>query len=218
MLQTTPYIVSKSILPVCAEYAQNGKLALNRATGNFFYDPWEMLPEYKDTALETALDALPFPIGEARLISLESGNCYFAHSDIDDRYHLNLSGTYCTLVNLEDRETFWLQPDGIWYEMDASKIHTAVNAGEYTRVQLVVRKLLTLSLLNNPVRVSIILDGENPRYRFDNTLSPWLNRSVKKHIINKFKTTSTGVCFEIEKEYVEECISIIPMHFRVSIE
>lgn len=214
MLKKTDYSVDTNIIDICVGYAQDGKLALNRATGNFFYDPWEILPEYKDTAIETALDALPFPIGEARLVKLDPGKCYFSHADIDDRYHLNLSGTYCTLHDFENNVSYPLQQDGIWYEMDAGKIHTAVNAGEYPRVQLLVRKLLPLTELKNPVSIYIRASGENARYRFDNTLSPWLNRAVKRGIVSDFETNSASVYFDLEKECIHECTNIIPEQFN----
>lgn len=214
MLHSTGHTVDKRILPICAEYAQDGKLVVNTPTGNFFYDPWELLPEFKNTAIETALNALPFAIGEARLVSLEPGKCYFAHADIDDRYHLNLSGTYSTLVDLTNKETFWIEPDGIWYEMDAGRLHTAVNAGEYTRVQLLVRKLLPLTTLKEPVSVYVRVTGENARYRFDNTLSPWLNRAVKQGIVSNFEVNGASVYFNVEKAYVDSCVKIIPEQFN----
>lgn len=214
MLQKTDFNVDKSILPICAGYAQDGKLVLNRATGNFFYDPWEILPDFKNTSIETALNALPFPIGEARLVKLEPGKCYFAHADIDDRYHLNLSGTYCTLHDFEYNVSYPLTQDGVWYEMDAGKIHTAINAGEYSRVQLLVRKLLPLTKLINPVSFYIRVSGENSRYRFDNALSPWLNNAVKRGIINNFDVAGASVYFDIEKLYINECIKQIPEQFK----
>jgi hypothetical protein len=214
MLQKTEYSVDKDILDICAGYAHDGKLVLNKQTGNFFYDPWELLAEYKNTAIETALSALPFPIGEARLVKLEPGKCYFAHSDIDDRYHLNLSGTNCTLHDFDTNTSYPLIQDGLWYLMDAGKIHTAINAGEYPRVQLLVRKLLPLTKLKNPVNMYIRATGVNARYRFDNTLSPWLNRAVKQGIVSDFETNSASVYFDVEKEYIKECISHIPEQFN----
>lgn len=214
MLQKTEYSVYKNILPVCAEFARDGKLALNCATGNFFYDPWEILPEYKDTAIATAIEALPFPIGEARLVKLEPGKCYFAHADIDDRYHLNLSGTYCSLHDLEYNVSYPLTQDGIWYRMDAGRIHTAINAGEYPRVQLLVRELLPYNKLINPVNFFIRLSGENARYRFDNALSPWLNNAVKRGIINNFEVSMASVYFDLESIYINECVNQIPEQFK----
>lgn len=214
MIQPTTYNVDKSLLEICAGYAADGKLALNRQTRNFFYDPWELLPEYKDTAIETVLGTLPFPIGEARLVKLAPGKCYFAHSDIDDRYHLNLSGTNCTLHDFDTNTSHPLTQDGIWHEMDAGRLHTAMNAGEYPRVQLLVRKLLPLTNLKNYVSMYIRVTGNNARYRFDNTLSPWLNRAVKQGIVSDFERNGASVYFDLEKDHIKECINHIPEQFK----
>ena len=34
------------------KHLPEGKNVLNKPTGNFFYDPWEIVPEYKDTVLD----------------------------------------------------------------------------------------------------------------------------------------------------------------------
>lgn len=215
MLQKTDYSVYKSILPVCASYAEDGKLAVNQPTGNFFYDPWEILPEFKETAIATAIEALPFPVGEARLVKLEPGKCYFSHADIDDRYHLNLTGTYSTLHDFENNISYPLTQDGIWYEMDAGKIHTAINAGEYPRVQLLVRKLLQRNSLEKPVTISVEPQGTNPRFVFDNTISPWLNRAVKQSKINNFHSNGKSITVDIDDKYLDEFLKICPKNFTV---
>ena len=107
-----------------------------------------------------------------------------------------------------------MMPDGVWYEMDAGKIHTAVNAGEHARIQLLVRKLLPLTVLKDPVNMFIRLSGKNARYRFDNTLSPWLNRAVKRGIVSNFEINLASVYFDIEKENITECVAITPGQFR----
>ncbi len=47
--------------------SMDGKNVLNKPTGDFFYDPWEILPEYKGTVFEELLAPLK-DIGEARII------------------------------------------------------------------------------------------------------------------------------------------------------
>jgi hypothetical protein len=213
MIQPTPYTVDAKLLSACAEYTAEEKLRLNTATGNFFYDPWILNDEFKGTSIETVLSALPFPVGQARLIKLDPGTCYFSHSDIDDRYHLNLTGTYCNLTDLENQQSYYLQPDGIWYEMDAGKIHTAINAGEYPRIQLVVRKLLTVNALTKCINVCIQVKGENARYRFDNIISPWLNRAVKAGLISNFETSGASVYFDMASHLVTDFNKIVPEQF-----
>ena len=105
--------------------------------------------------------------------------------------------------DFDTNTSYPLTQDGIWYEMDAGKIHTAINAGEYARIQLLVRKLLPLTMLKDPVNMFVRVSGENARYRFDNTLSPWLNRAVKQGIVSDFEVNSASVYFDIEKEYIK---------------
>ena len=214
MLQETSYKVDKKLIKKIAEFETSGKLSLNEPTGDFFYDSWKIKLEYQGTVFETALNALPFSIGEARLITLESGTCYFSHSDIDDRYHLNITGDCAALINLETKESWFLTNDGIWYEMDASPLHSAASFGQHSRKQIVVRKLLTKNNLLTPVTVYLTAIGENPRFVFDNSISSWLNLANKRGIISNFKSNGLGVCFDIDKKYVNEFEKIIPEKFE----
>jgi hypothetical protein len=215
MIQPTNKHVDKNLLDEIAKIDTDGKLSLNTPTGDFFYDPWLLKEEYKNTAIEKALNELPGPIGEARLINLESGRCYFSHSDIDDRYHLNITGDCAALINLETEQTWFLTNDGVWYDMDAGPLHSAVNFGQYNRKQLVVRKLLIRTTLKEPVQIQITAKGENPRFLFDNTVSPWLNRANKKKIIADFKPNNLSVSFKIEKSFIQDLKELLPEHFEI---
>jgi hypothetical protein len=213
MIHETRHKVNLSLLHDCSTFGNSDKLILNKPTGDFFYDPWVILDEYKGTAIEEVLSVLPPNTGEARIITLKSGSCYYSHSDIDDRYHLNLSGDCAALVNLDNNQNFFLKPDGIWYDMDASPRHSAVNFGEYDRKQLVVRKLLINNKISSPVTVLITARGKNPRFKFDNTLSPWLNIANKSGIITNFKQGQTSVKFDIEEAYVPVLKNLLPKEF-----
>jgi ankyrin repeat protein len=82
-----------------------------------------------------------------------------------------------------------LNADGIWYEMDAGKLHTAANFGRFPRIQLVVRKLMSRPILKDPINVkftSTIPNPEDRRFVFDNTLSPLLNTFNKLGVIDNF--------------------------------
>ena len=215
MIQQTSYIVDKKIIDEIASVESTGKLSINEPLGNFFYDPWEIKSEYQGTAIEKALEVLPKPLGEARLITLESGTCYFAHSDIDDRYHLNISGDCAALINLETKQSYFLEPDGVWYDMDAGPIHSAASYGQYNRKQIVVRKLLNKNILNSSKLVCVKLGGINSRFVFDNTLSPWLNRANKTGIISNFKADKNQIEFYIENRYLEDFKKIIPFEFTL---
>ena len=74
---------------------------MNKPTGDFFYDPWEVLPEYKGTAIEDLLKQLP-DHGEARVIVMAPGKSYSVHADVDDRYHVTLDAEQSFLHDIEN--------------------------------------------------------------------------------------------------------------------
>ena len=57
----------------------NFKLSFNKPTKSFFYDPWVIKDEFKNTVWERLLEYLPNDIGEARVIVLQPGACYNSH-------------------------------------------------------------------------------------------------------------------------------------------
>jgi len=214
MLVKTPYTVSIDDMPLL----EKGKHDLTVPSGDFFYDPWVLLEEYKNTVWESILNSLPIDTGQARIIVMESPSCYTQHADIDDRYHLNLSGDRDYLIDLDNQQMHKLVKDGVWYEMDAGRLHTAISVGEHTRMQLVVRKLLTRNVLNDSVSVKITASGSNPRYSFDNTMSVWLNRASKNKTISNFKQSEASVYFDVEQSSLEELKSIVPKEFKLNIQ
>ena len=151
MLVKTQYTVSIDDMPLL----KKGKHDLTAPSGDFFYDPWILLEEYKNTVWESIWNSLPIDAGQARVIVMESPSCYTQHADIDDRYHLNLSGDQDYLIDLGNQQMHKLEKDGVWYIMDAGRLHTAISVGEHTRMQLVVRKLLTRNTLKDSVSVKI---------------------------------------------------------------
>ena len=210
MLKKTPYNTILSNIDIILD---KGKHDLTEPTGDFFYDPWKLKEEFVGTCWDSVLKTLPSRIGQARIIVLESPSCYNKHADIDDRYHLNLSGDEAYLIDLQSQEMFKLDTDGIWYEMDAGRLHTAISVGSEYRVQLVVRKLLKRNTLNNPVEVTINSRGQNSRFKFDNIISPWLNRANKRGIITNFVHDGASVYFDIENSCIGELEKIIPQEF-----
>ena len=194
-----------------------GKHDLTRPTGDFFYDAWVLKDEYIGSVWEQIWNSLPFDTGQARIIVLASPSCYTQHADIDDRYHLNLFGDEDYLIDLESQKMYKLDKDNTWYEMDAGKLHTAISIGEHIRMQLVVRKLLTRHTLKDPVKITITLAGDNPRYHFDNKISPWLNRANKNGIITSFTQNNPNVSFEIERECLQDFEEIMPSAFTYKV-
>jgi hypothetical protein len=177
------------------------KLSINEPTGNFFYDPWKIKDQFRLTVWETILNTLPYPIGEARLIKLESGKCYLSHADIDNRWHLNIYPGLSFLVDLENNKMHNLL-ENRWYFMNAGVIHSAVNFGDQDRYQLVVRQLLNKSNLKNPVKFEIIFNMSvfNWRYIFDQIYSPILNKLNSESKLFDFCLTDSSVTFFTESE------------------
>jgi len=116
MLHTLPYTVNPALLDEAQGSIPSveSKLTINQPTGNFFYDPWEVKEEFKGTVWETLLNTLPLDIGEARIIALAHGTTYMSHTDIDDRYHLSITGQYSFLINIDDEKMYPTIADGQW--------------------------------------------------------------------------------------------------------
>lgn len=182
------------------------KLPVNKPTGDFFYDPWIIKDEYKNTVWEKLLSYLPSHIGEARLIKLAPGECYRSHADIDDRYHFNIKGEKSFIIYTELNTIYPQEQTQYWNVMDAGEVHSAVNTGRIDRVQFVVRKLLTQNKLVDPITVKVLLirDVYDWRYRFDATTSTWLNKANKAGIITNFKWDGTQVLFDVEKNSLQD--------------
>jgi hypothetical protein len=194
------------------------KTIINQPTGNFFYDHWILKDEYKGTVWETLYNSLPVTKGEARIIILDPAHCYQTHADIDDRYHLNIQGEACYLMDLIREQMFLLEQDGIWYDMDAGFLHTATNFGRCARVQLVVRKLLKNNKLKNPVEITLsttITNTDDARFVFDNTLSPWFNEANKLGFINGFSHSPISIKFNIEQDKIDSFRRMLPTEFKI---
>ena len=220
MLSPTNYTVNTSLFQeACSQLTTgNMKTTINQPTGNFFYDPWTLKDEYKGTVWETLYNSLPASKGEARIIILDPAHCYQTHADIDDRYHLNILGESCYLIDLIREQLFLLEQDGIWYDMDAGFLHTATNFGRRARVQLVVRKLLRNNKLKNPVEVNLsttIANTDDARFVFDNTLSPWFNEANKLGFINNFDHSPVSIKFNIEQDKLDSFKHMLPSEFKI---
>jgi hypothetical protein len=220
MLTPTNYTVDPKLYQEACHVLPNRdmKTTINEPTGDFFYDPWVIKDEYKGTVWETLYNSLPVSKGEARIIILDPGQCYQIHADIDDRYHLNILGDNSYLIDLVRDIMHPLAQDGIWYDMDASFLHTATNFGRRARVQLVVRKLLKNNKLKYPIEVSLATSMDNPnhaRFLFDNTMSPWLNDANKAGFINNFTQGNVTITFNIEQDKLESFKRMLPEEFKI---
>jgi hypothetical protein len=222
MLTKLQYTVSRELLQQAASCVSTDdfKTTINEPSGRFFYDPWTIRPEYKNTVWEEILNTLPGEIGEARIINLEPAACYQTHSDIDDRYHLNINGEECYLIDFDSNNLHKLSADGFWYSMNAGRLHSAGNFGRWYRVQLVVRQLLKEITLSDPVAVKLTSSGlskDDTRFLFDQTVSGWLNRANKEQVISDFKFNHGSVEFNIERACIDTLQNILIKEFNLEI-
>lgn len=220
MITALPYFVSNNLLEQAnLELPEvESRLVLNLPTGDFFYDPWIIKPEYEGTIWEKLLNSLPVVSGEARIIILNQRECYSNHCDIDDRYHLTISSKCAYLISLDTETMFESTADGIWYEMDAGHRHTAINFGNRLRIQLVIRKLLHRSTRTDLKPISItttIKDLEDARYEFDNSISSFLNRANKENAIDNFVYRKDSVSLDLAPEYIDTLEKIAGNDFGV---
>lgn len=222
MLTKLHYTVSKEVLQEAAEWIPQSdfKSTINAPTNRFFYDLWELKPEYVGTPLEKIYKSLPLVKGEARIIVLSPGQCYQCHSDIDDRYHLNIQGHESFLIDIDNLTMYETKTDGVWHEMNAGVRHTAANFGQVPRIQLVIRKLLLHNELLNPVKVKLTparLDANDARFWFDQHVSIWLNYANKNNLIANFDYTPTHVGFDIEHFAIDDLKKVLNPEFEIEI-
>lgn len=223
MLSSTNYTVSSELLQESLARLPDihSRYALNVPVDDFFYGPWKLKEEFIGTVWEQIYDSLPVSNkGEARLIKLTSGSCYTVHADMDDRYHLNLTGNNCYLIDFDTNTLLPITADGIWYNMNAGVKHVAANFGSRTRYQLVVRQLLNPAALTCPISVSVTstIDLEDARFLFDNTISPWLNKANKQGLINNFRFTDHVAEFDIEKDALDDLLTVVPTELPLTIK
>lgn len=216
MINQTSYLLTPDQLQRACESIPtiDFKFALNQPTGNFFYDPWQIKSEFQNTIWHELLNMLPGPIGEARLIRLLPGTNYWAHADIDDRWHLSLVNKNSFLVDLTTEQLHKTNL-GSWYTMDAGCLHSAVNFGGGDRIQLVVRQLLTAGTFDNAVSITIpVPDVPDARYQFDQIYSPWLNRANKLGHIRDF-AYNKQVTFKVSPDAVSGLLELSAKDFTV---
>lgn len=211
MIVATEHKIDPKILLGFSFSFTEQKNTINKPTGNFFYDPWIIKEEYKNTIWETIYNSLNLIKGEARIISLNPKESYMCHSDIDDRYHLNLRGEESYLIDLENKRMYETVTDGIWYDMNAGYRHTASNYGRTIRQQLVVRQLLIRGT-NISTKVKITTKPEFTRYYFDYYISPWLNKQNKLGNLNNFNFDGTTVFVDIANIVLNEFIQLTETH------
>ena len=101
----------------------------------------EITEPFRGTTFETFLKALPFKYGRTRLMRMRPKSCLSIHADPAPRYHLALStNPACYIIGVSGAEGLFyhIPADGRLYEMDAHKMHTAMNSSREDRIHLVV--------------------------------------------------------------------------------
>ena len=211
MLTKTNIKTSSKEIYDLVKHLPEGKNTLNEPTGKFFYDPWQLKSEWQGTALDDLLKQIP-DHGEVRVIVLKPGESYFAHADIDDRYHLTLDAEQSYLIDIENEKMYPTIPDDTVYLMNTGVLHTASNYGYKNRYQLVIRKRLdsTNELYESvPVMMSVKDPVYNLRYLFDSSFSRLLNRLEKEECISNFdRINETTIKFALEKENITELLKM----------
>jgi hypothetical protein len=194
MLNRTPKLFSiQPLVDQINAIEPSPRILLNEPTGSFFGDPWRVKDEFKNTPIGNVLEEL-HPIGEARLLRLESGETYTAHADPDDRYHLALiTNPFCYLVNFDDQQLYHLPVDGQLWHMDTGKLHVAANFGGTDRVHLNIRLLLP-AFDKNKKGLKITFAGGGVDWKQDSYLDilPFLNKKIKTGEITGFEKLNSN--------------------------
>lgn len=221
MLSKTNYTVSRQLFQEAHQNIPDfgDSTTLNQPAGRFFNDPWIIKDEFIATVWEKILATLPEKQGEARLIRLTPGEAYPSHADIDDRWHLNITGDNSYLIDLQEQTLHKVEQDMTWWIMDAGRKHAAANLGSQDRIQLVVRQLLPNVDIKDPRQIKLTLKDivPNRRYIFDDVISPWLNSAYKRGIVDDFNGEDLKATMTIERDSIPELERLVEQYFNIEI-
>jgi hypothetical protein len=201
----------------------NKRIVLNKSDGGLFTGAYTTLPEYENTPLGQFLNDLSWvagDIGEARLLFLESGDSYTAHTDPDDRYHLVIkTNPYSYIMDIDEQRMIHLPADGTVWHMDTSKKHLAGNYGGTTRIHLNVRSKLP-NYTGNGIHLKIeggAVDWKQALYM--DTMS-YINQSVKLGLITGIeKVNDRELLLNTDHEVLENIKNIVlKNNFDVTIQ
>ena len=201
----------------------NKRIVLNKSDGGLFTGAYTTLPEYENTPLGQFLNDLSWvagDIGEARLLFLESGDSYTAHTDPDDRYQLVIkTNPYSYIMDIDEQRMIHLPADGTVWHMDTSKKHLAGNYGGTTRIHLNVRSKLP-NYTGNGIHLKIeggAVDWKQALYM--DTMS-YINQSVKLGLITGIeKVNDRELLLNTDHEVLENIKNIVlKNNFDVTIQ
>ncbi len=168
------------IIDQCKDLAwDNNRSYLNSTDGNLLSGKYQIKEELKDTPLGNLLESLG-DIGEARLLKLESGETYTAHTDPDDRLHLVIeTNPYCYIINLDNQQMHHFPVDGKLILMDTSVTHVAVNFGGRPRIHLNIRIKLPKFQLPG-YRIKVLGGDYDWKQELYIKMMGFLNQSIKQ--------------------------------------
>ena len=128
--------------------------------------------------------------GEARLLKLDCGESYTAHSDPDDRIHLAVTtNKHSFLIDFDSEKMYHIPADGELWLMDTSKSHIAGNFGARPRIHLNVR--IALPKLVLPGYLLKVEGGEYDwKQEIYMTIMSFFNRAIKNKTITGFEKVS----------------------------
>jgi len=191
------------IAQVKALNMEGRSLALNYTEGNLLSGHYLIKPEFVNTPLGNVLEALG-DIGEARLLRLASQDVYTAHTDPDDRFHLNIiSNEHCYLLDLETRTMHTIPVDGYVYSMDTSIVHSAINLGSTERIHLNVRVRMPRYTVGG-YRVSFTGGDFDWKYKLYYKLMGYLNKAVLDGTVTGFdKVTDREFLFNCDETVLD---------------
>lgn len=99
----------------------------------------QITPLFQGTIFEQILYDLNIQWGRARLMRLNPQHTMFMHPDMGTRYHIAIRTNPNSFIFFKDTLTSYHIPvDGYVYKMDATKWHTAFNAGKRVRHHFVI--------------------------------------------------------------------------------
>jgi hypothetical protein len=184
--------ISFSINPIIEQVSQmhfTKRLALNSTTGTLFAGPYQTLPEFVGTPLGDVLESLG-SVGEARLLKLESGEAYTAHSDPDDRIHLAIiTHPHAYLQDLDNERMHHVPADGTAWLMDSGKTHVACNFGGKARIHLNIR--VPLPAFTSPGYKFTFKGGDfDWKQELHISFMQYLNRAIKQGTVTGIEKVS----------------------------
>ena len=195
------------------------RIILNKSDSGLFTGKYTTLPQFQNTALGTMLEELG-EIGEARLLLLDSGDSYTAHTDPDDRYHLVIeTNPYSYIMDIEQEKLIHLPADGTVWHMDTSKKHLAGNFGGTPRIHLNVRAKLP-NYTGNGIRLKI--DGGDVDWKqalYMDTMS-YINKAVKnKRITGIERVNERELLLNTDYQVIADIKDIVEKNnFNVTIQ